>query len=276
MEIIATKAFYRSTQIVSLLFLPLVALSLFLIKVEDRIVVDGTVESDNQAVLRSPLDDTLLEEIFVKSGEDVAKAAPLMRFQDLQSWRLELEKKQKRLEFVHDKAAVYIKLRNEGAQSGLTTRDFVNEEQTLEIEIKTLQERVERLTLRAPFAGRVTDLMIKPFTNVSIGTPLIALSAMDEKVIRCQVPQSRFPYLRVNQPVAIKSDQYPHTKYKVFTGTVKSFYPYASTNTQEPLYETKILLTEDAPKVLPIGSTATCEILVDAQPLYWLLKGEKK
>lgn len=284
MDFITTTAFYRSTQIVSILFLPLTVLALFYIKVEDRIVVDGAVESDNQVILRSPLDDTLLDDIFVKPGDDVAKDAPLVRFRDLQNWRQELERKQKRYELLKEKAEIYVKLHGEGAQSGLTAKDMVNESQTLEFEIAALRDKVDRLTLRAPFTGRITELMVKPYAKMEIGTPLVALSAMDVKVIRCEVPEARFPYLRKGQPVAIKSNLYHYLTFRIYTGEVKSFYTYASSASAnpangarpEPSYETKIALTGEAKELLTIGSTASCEILVEDQPLYRLFLGERK
>ncbi len=284
MDFITTPAFYRTNQIVSILFLPLAVISLFLIKVEDRIVVDGVVESDNQVVLRSPLDETLLEDIFVHPGDDVKKGAPLVQFRDLLNWRQDLDRKHKRQDLLKEKADIYVKLHGEGAQSGLTAKDMVNESQTLEFEIAALQDKVDRLTLRAPFDGRVTELMVKPYAKMEIGTPLLALSAMDEKVIRCQVPESRFPYLHKGQPVAIKSNLYNYFTFQIYTGEVKSFYTYASNPAlagsanplQGPAYETKIALTGEAKDRLTIGSTASCEILVENQPLYRLLLGERK
>lgn len=279
MDFITTKFFYRFTQVVSLFFLPLIILSLFFIRIEDRITVTGVIESDNQVVLRSPLDDTLLAEILVKPGTDVKEGEPLVKFQDLRNWRLELEKKIKRLELIQEKSDIYIKLRGEGAQSGLTTKDVMNEAETLKIEIKALQDDVDRLTLRAPFTGRITELMVKPYAKMEIGTPIVALSAMsqmDLKVVSCNVPQSRYPYLRTDQPVAIKSAQFPYLRFKIYTGVVKWFSKYASTTDQGQVYETKIALTGEAKDLLPIGSTATCEILVEDQPLYVLLTGENR
>lgn len=276
MEIITTQTFYRINQIASLLFLPLALLSLFIIKVEDRIVVDGVVESDNQVILRSPLDDTLLADILVKPGDDVEKGAPLAKLQDLRNWQRELDKSQKRLELLREKSTIYTKLHGEGAQSGLTAKDMQNEAQTLEIEIKALQDNVDRLTIRAPFAGRITELMVKPYAKMEIGTPIVSLSAMDDLVIRCQVPETRFPYLQKGQPVAIKSNLYSYFVFQIYTGEVKSFYTYASNSAGGPTYETKIALTGEARNMLRIGSTASCEILVENQPLYRLFLGERK
>ena len=46
-----------------------------------------------------------------------------------------------------------------------------------EFEIAALRDKVDRLTLRAPFTGRITELMVKPYAKMEIGTPLVALSA---------------------------------------------------------------------------------------------------
>lgn len=275
-ELLTTKFYYRTAQVVSIVFLPLAFLSLFVLRVEDRIVVDGVVESDNYVTLRSPLDDTLIENILVEPGADVKSGQALLNLQDLKSWRNELEKKEKRLEYITEKADVYQKLRKEGAQSGLITKDSQNEANILEIEIRALKENVGRLTLRAPFAGKITEVMVKPYSHVEVGTPLAKLSAMDEKIIRCQIPESRFPFLRQDQTVAVKSNLYNYFKWKIYSGKVKSYYSYASHENEKPTYETKIVLTGEGRDLLTIGSTARCEILVEDRPLIELLLGEDK
>ena len=277
MDFFTTKAYYRTAQFLSIAFFPLALAAMIVLKVEDRITVENVrIESRRQVILRSALKETLIKNIHIKTGAEVREGDPLIEFEDLQNWRTELAKKKNQLEFVREKAEVYVRLRAEGAQSGLSTKDMTTEANALQIEIEGLEERVGRLTLRAPFNGTVTELPVKEYESVGIGTPLLSLAAMNDKIIRCFVPEDRYQYLRKDQHVAIKSNQYSFFSFKIFEGKVASFHSFASHDGQDVRYETEILLVGEAQELLPVGSTATCDIIVEERPLYELFIGQKK
>lgn len=277
MDFFATKAYYRTAQFLSIAFFPLALVAVIVLKVEDRITVENVrIESSRQVILRSPLKETLIKSIHIKTGHEVREGDPLIEFEDLQNWRTDLAKKKNQLEFIREKADVYTRLRAEGAQSGLSAKDITTEANALQIEIDGLEERVGRLTLKAPFNGTITELPVKEYESVEIGTPLLSLAAMNEKIIRCHVPEDRFQYLRVGQRVAIKSNQYSYFSFKIFEGEVAAFHSFASHEGQVIRYETEILLLGEAEELLPVGSSATCDIIVEERPLYELLMGQKK
>jgi multidrug resistance efflux pump len=202
----------------------------------------------------------------------VKEGDPLIRFQDLQNWDLELQKKKNQVALLLEKAATYERLEKQGAQSKLSSMEYRTEANTLTIEATELEQMVKNLTLRAPFAGKVTDVLVKEYQSVAVGTPLAALSAMDGKVLRCLVPENRFSEIEVGQSVAIKSNLYNYLHYSVYYGTVKSFDSYATHLTNQPSFETyiKVLDENDGAKMLKIGSTASCDIIVARRPLYEL------
>lgn len=272
MSVITSHGYYRFVQVLSILVVPLIVVAMIYVQIDDRVIVEGVVESNHHVVLRSPLEKTLVADILVEPGSDVRAGQELMTFRDLSNWRLDLEKKKRRVTLLLEKAETYEKLSKQGAQSALSTKEYRTEADTLLIEVKALEREVEKLTLRAPFAGRVTDVLIKEHMNVAVGTELVALSAMDEKVIRCHIPENRFSLLQEGQRVAIKSNLYNYLHYTVYRGEVKKFPEYATHLTGQATYETyiKILPDDGGVDKLPIGSTASCEIVVERRPLYEL------
>jgi multidrug resistance efflux pump len=242
------------------------------VTLDDRVTVAGVVESNRHLVLCSPVEKTLVAEIFVAPGADVELGAPILRFADLQNWALELEKKDQQVKLLLEKAATYERLEKQGAQSKLSSMEYRTQANTLTLEADALKKQVENLTLRAPFAGKITDILVTEYQSVAVGTPIAALSAMDGKVIRCFIPENRFSEVQVGQPVAIKSNLYNYLHYAVYYGEVKNFDSYATHATEQPSFETFIKIVNDnnGVEMLKVGSTASCDIIVARRPLYEL------
>jgi multidrug resistance efflux pump len=55
---------------------------------------------------------------------------------------------------------------------------------------------VERCTVRAPFNGRVTRVLVSPGRRVRVGDPLVALFDRDEMVVRAQLPERHLAAIR--------------------------------------------------------------------------------
>ena len=222
----------------------------------------------------------------------------------LQKTSILLAKTIGQMETKREKADTYEKLNKEGAQAALAAKELRTEADSLEKDAealkkdvdlmakdvslmeanaKGLEQQIARLTLRAPFKGRVTDVLVREPMNVTVGTELLALSAMDDKVVRCFVPENRADRLEDGLNVTIKSNLYNYLHYSVFRGKVKKHYPYgtrapdgapvpAIATEAMPTYETFITIgpENNGPQMLKVGSTVTCEIIVERQPLYKL------
>lgn len=262
---------YRLSQLVAVLLVPLLVSLFAVVEVSDRIVIDGEIESAKQLDLTSPLGSTLVGKVLIEVGENVKRGQALLEFQDLGNWRLEKVRKTQRADFLAHRLKVYDKLHKMGTASELKMRELKTEEANLRTEIAALENNINRLTLRAPFAGRVTKLLVAEYTNVNIGTPLLTISDMREKVIRCFVPEDRFAQLRDGLKVAIKSNMLNFLKYDVYQGEVIAHHAYMSRAEQRISYETVIGIDGAGQEKLRIGGTATCEIITDKQPLYTLI-----
>ena len=60
--------------------------------------------------------------------------------------------------------------------------------------------------VKAPFRGHITQRMVDPGQNVSVGTPLFALADFDPLLARVHVPSKEFRKLQVDQPVQLRLD----------------------------------------------------------------------
>jgi membrane fusion protein (multidrug efflux system) len=61
-------------------------------------------------------------------------------------------------------------------------------------------------TVRAPFAGRITERLVDPGQNLSVGTPLFVLADFDPLLANVHVPSREFGKLRRDQSVELVLD----------------------------------------------------------------------
>lgn len=271
MNFISSPAYHRFAKVASILIFPLLFCLFLLVRIEDRIVVAGVVECEQQAVLASPLKETLVEKVHVESGDRVKKGQVLLSLQDLQGWRRALERKEIRHRYLGEKLKRLEKLRRQGAEAGMTVAETELEHKTLGVEIQALRENSSLLTLKAPFDGVITSRMAKRGQSVFVGTPLLALASMGRKVVECSIPESRVASLKVGQSVAIKSNMFNYLRYDVYGGKVSAFDRYGVKEKDGVTFEATIALDDESSKALKVGTTARCEIIVDRTPLYLLV-----
>lgn len=58
------------------------------------------------------------------------------------------------------------------------------------------QLELERCEVRAPFNGRIADVLVSPGRRVRAGDPLISLYSTDDMIVRAQVPSRHLPAVR--------------------------------------------------------------------------------
>ncbi len=65
---------------------------------------------------------------------------------------------------------------------------------------------VEYTSVAAPFRGRITERLVDPGQNVSVGTPLFVIADFDPLLARVHVPAKEFRKLEAEQPVTLRLD----------------------------------------------------------------------
>ena len=113
-------------------------------------------------------------------------------------------------------------LREANANSQLELDQAEAEFAQAEADLKALEARIERKTIRAPFGGKLGLRQVQLGQYVTAGTPIVSLQMLDPIYAEFAVPQFQFGRLRVGQPVdlAIQMDDA-----KTYNGTITAINP---------------------------------------------------
>ena len=85
-------------------------------------------------------------------------------------------------------------------------------------------ERLAQHTVKAPFAGVISQRLTAPGEWVDGGTPVLELVGLDPLRIDVQVPQRAFAAIRTGMPVEVRIDAFPE---RLFSGEVQARVPVA-------------------------------------------------
>jgi hemolysin D len=128
---------------------------------------------------------------------------------------------------------VEAQLRNIEKKKAQTVAAFLSEQtkgiqvaerqiEQLDQEIIRQEDRKRHLTLRAPVTGTIQQLAVASTGQVvNAGQPLMVIVPDDaERIIEALVPSSEIGFVGVGDPVVVKADAFPFTRYGTFAGTV--------------------------------------------------------
>lgn len=79
------------------------------------------------------------------------------------------------------------------------------EEERAAARIAELEDRIQRSTLRAPFAGRIAQRYLDQGARVDPGTPVVRLLGSDKRLVRFAVPPERLPELPLGTKIKLKT-----------------------------------------------------------------------
>lgn len=88
---------------------------------------------------------------------------------------------------------------------------------------------VAKLTIRAPFSGRLGISQVNPGQYLNTGDTITSLQMLDPIYIDFYLPQQTLSQIKLGQEVAVKSDTYPD---KSFGGKITTIQPNVDTNTR--------------------------------------------
>lgn len=86
-----------------------------------------------------------------------------------------------------------------------------------EARLRTLQVQLDKMTLRAPIDGTVTEVLARPGETAVPGAPLLRLSRLNPVTLTIYVPQTDLGQVQVGQPAKVRVDAFPD---KTFSGQV--------------------------------------------------------
>lgn len=96
---------------------------------------------------------------------------------------------------------------------------------------------VAKLTIKAPFAGRLGISNVNPGQYLNPGDTVVTLQSLDPIYVDFYLPQQDLAQLKVGQNVSVHSDTFPHKK---FTGKITTIDPLIDTSTRNVEVEATI------------------------------------
>jgi HlyD family secretion protein len=110
---------------------------------------------------------------------------------------------------------------------------------------------LDRMTIRAPFAGVVTVRHREPGEIVSAGSPVLTVMNRDDRWVRVYVPETHVGAVRLGLPAAITSDSYRDRTYAgsvVYIASEAEFTPKTVQTSEERVklvYAVKVRIAND-------------------------------
>lgn len=96
---------------------------------------------------------------------------------------------------------------------------------------------VDKLTIKAPFTGKLGISRINPGQYLNPGDAIVTLQRLDPIYVDFYLPQQMLSKIAINQDVIITSDAYPHIN---FTGKITTINPIVETDTRNVEVEATI------------------------------------
>ncbi len=229
--------------------------------------VSGTVVAPRTSRLSTSLGG-LVEEVAVELGARVAPGDTLVALDDalarhdLARARAAVAEAQADLADARQRVerAERLARTNNIPQSELDSRQAEAERAAasvdrLQAEAAAARERLDQHTIKAPFAGVVTERVIEPGEWVSPGETLVVVSAVDRLYVDLAVPQTYFPDLGDGAPIYLSFEALPGRN---VPGEIETRVPF-SDSTQRTF---KLRVRPDADDPLPLtpGMSARAEI----------------
>ncbi len=155
---------------------------------EHYIEIQGTVESERNALV-SPRQAGVVTKLFVREGDRVAQGAILAQLDD-NLFRRQLEESQTQLEFAKTIFERRQRVWEQKVGSEFEYLKAKNDVETLERRISTINQQIDDMQIRAPFAGIVDDVIPKVGEAVQPGVGAFRVVSNKRLKVAVEVSES--------------------------------------------------------------------------------------
>lgn len=184
----------------------------------DSVRVVGTAKA-NQAVTVTSEIAGRIASLRVQEGQQVNKGDVLVQFgtaeiaADLSGARSALKLAQQ----VYDRG---VATRNKGLVTRARTEELAQAVTTTEAQVRQLEARIGKFTLRAPFAGRLGFKQASVGALVQPGEPIVTLDDISIIKLDFDVPETAMAALHPGQSVIARSSAYPDRRIEGVVSTI--------------------------------------------------------
>lgn len=169
-----------------------------------------------------------IENIAFESGQTVARGDLLVQL-DTSTDRAELDALQAQLALAQADLKRQRELRRRQTNSQADFDAAVAQARQLEAQIASQQARIDKKSIRAPFAGTVGIRQVDLGEFVSAGTPVVSLQQLSPMLVDFTLPEQHLDAIAVGQPLEIRVDSAPDT---VIAGHVTAIDPQVAEATR--------------------------------------------
>jgi membrane fusion protein (multidrug efflux system) len=185
----------------------------------------GSLRSDETVVVRPEVAGRIANFAF-REGERVAEGQVLVRLDDSVQ-KADLDRARANLVLSRTKHERAIDLRNKGFVSTQALDELENSVKVAEADAELMTARVNKMTLRAPFAGTVGLRLASVGDYVKEGQDIVNLESLDPLKVDFRLPELALSQLQGGQMLQISLDALPD---KTYDGKVFAINPLIDAN----------------------------------------------
>jgi membrane fusion protein, multidrug efflux system len=167
-----------------------------------------------------------VKEILFEDGQTVEAGAILFKFDD-DLIRAAYDEASSRLVLAESNFKRNETLRKQGNVAQSTFDAALTEFQLMRTAVKLAEVKLDKLVIRAPFAGTLGFRQVSVGAYVDAGSPLVHLDKIDQLKVSFSVPELDLVRLSVGQQIAVTADALPG---ETFVATVTAIDPSIDAN----------------------------------------------
>src|SRR5881296_1536146 len=170
--------------------------------VRDEISATGQIEAVQSIELRPEVDGRIVE-ILIREGQEVEQGTPLFKVDDAQL-RAQVAQLEAQRDLAQQALARAKDLAQQNASSAADLEKAEAEARSAQAQYDLQRIRLDRTTVRAPFAGVVGQRYVSLGDYVTTSTKLVSLHTVNPQRASFQVPERFARQLRPGQQVAFR------------------------------------------------------------------------
>ncbi len=146
---------------------------------------------------------------YIQEGDHVKKGQKLVKLDD-ELLQLQLKSIQVQIDGLQADEKRFIVLAEADAIQAVQLEKIQNGLKSAHIQRKTILEKINKTTIRAPFSGIVTAKMSEIGSFAAPGVPLLILSDLAHLKFRINVSEVNLPLFSLNETYILHADAYPN------------------------------------------------------------------
>ena len=217
----------------------------------------GTLKANESLVLR-PENTGRIDKILFTEGSFVKKGSHLVHFDDA-IYKAQVAEAKARVLLSKTEFQRVDKLFKKGATSGTSRDSALAQLQINKAQLDQAKVSLDRMTLKAPFAGIVGLRQFSPGDYITAGSDMLKIVDVSKMKLDFQIPEIYLPQVKLGQKLDIKLASFPtHT----LTGEVVAISPQISEQGRNILVRASLPNTNN---VLRPGLFAKVQLLVNEE-----------